>query len=426
MLFFSGTIKTLTTAKAKLVYAQAGYVKDRIPLTGYLFFSDVEEIIADNLPEEISVFIKKIYVYKGSYVKKGDVLFETEMPGITEAIAMQEERYEEAEKSLLELEQQYEDLFLSHADRLWIDTYDKYISSVNKNYKAQIALEVEAGLQHIELIEGRIPDSIVDTDIISIQNMADQSLKEIEKAKSEMDKALKRGINKDAYEYTIQSRNYMNIKTSAYESLVKLRTVQESMKTVYAPHDGYILDVRLETGSQWDGVFPIMTISKEETDCYFQADISGISRKISVGSKVFIKSYLEEEIKSIVSNIEYDKYGNPIIYVPIEKENLAKINTMYSMLNNGVKIEVNYVSDQKTSLIPSSAIRWGKIGAYVYVPVDATDILGRSVYRLEIKPVSILDEANGFTAITGEWDGEAIIYMEDRAIDEKSEVIEYE
>ena len=88
--FFSGTIKTLTTAKVQLAAVQRGKLRDQITLTGYLAFSHTEGIAIDNPPSGISLTVTKIHVTIGSFVAAGDLLFETEISGIADSIREQE------------------------------------------------------------------------------------------------------------------------------------------------------------------------------------------------------------------------------------------------------------------------------------------------------------------------------------------------
>lgn len=74
--FFSGTVKTLTTAKVMFISPKQGKLKEQISLTGYLTFSATEGIRIASGNNGVSFPINRIYVTKGSYVKAGDILTE--------------------------------------------------------------------------------------------------------------------------------------------------------------------------------------------------------------------------------------------------------------------------------------------------------------------------------------------------------------
>ena len=108
--FFSGTVKTLTTAKVLFASVKTGKLKTQVMLTGYLTFSETQDITWENLPAGISMRVTEILIAKGQEVKTGDPLFQIEITGLSEAVKAQEKVYQEAEKGLLALENQYANL----------------------------------------------------------------------------------------------------------------------------------------------------------------------------------------------------------------------------------------------------------------------------------------------------------------------------
>lgn len=134
--FFSGTVKTLTTAKVLFASVKTGKLKTQVMLTGYLAFSETQDITWDNLPAGISMRVTEILIAKGQEVKTGDPLFQIEITGLSEAVKAQEAVYQEAEKGLLALENQYANLRLTRADQNWIDAYDAlYTARQNSHFR---------------------------------------------------------------------------------------------------------------------------------------------------------------------------------------------------------------------------------------------------------------------------------------------------
>jgi len=79
-MFFSGTIKTISTAKVKLVTAKQGKLEEEIKLSGNLTFPETEDVKLA-LASDQSVTIKRVRVAKGRRIAAGDVLFEAEVSG---------------------------------------------------------------------------------------------------------------------------------------------------------------------------------------------------------------------------------------------------------------------------------------------------------------------------------------------------------
>ncbi len=63
-MFFSGTIKTISTAKVKLVTAKQGKLEEEIKLSGNLTFPETEDVKLA-LASDQSVTIKRVRVAKG-------------------------------------------------------------------------------------------------------------------------------------------------------------------------------------------------------------------------------------------------------------------------------------------------------------------------------------------------------------------------
>ena len=76
-MFFSGTIRTITTAKVRVVTAKTGKLEEQIDLTGKLVFPQTQEFFVTGIPDERSLTVKRVRVSVGRRVKAGDTLFET-------------------------------------------------------------------------------------------------------------------------------------------------------------------------------------------------------------------------------------------------------------------------------------------------------------------------------------------------------------
>ena len=102
-MFFSGTIKTISTAKVKLVTAKQGKLEEEIKLSGQLTFPEKEDVKLE-LSSDQSVTIKRVRVAKGRRISAGDVLFEAEVSGYDKEMESLRGDYDDAQKKLLELE----------------------------------------------------------------------------------------------------------------------------------------------------------------------------------------------------------------------------------------------------------------------------------------------------------------------------------
>lgn len=153
-MFFSGTIKTISTAKVKLVTAKQGKLEEEIKLSGQLTFPEKEDVKLE-LSSDQSVTIKRVRVAKGRKISAGDVLFEAEVSGYDKEMESLRSDYDDAQKKLLELERKNGDLRLKRTEEIWIEAYDALGKSKDELAQAQTNLEVAAKLAGVKLIDGR-------------------------------------------------------------------------------------------------------------------------------------------------------------------------------------------------------------------------------------------------------------------------------
>ena len=72
-MFFSGTIRTLTTPKIRFAQVRMGKMEQETELTGKVVFPEEEEFRI-SLPEGVSLTLTRVHAAAGDRVKKGDTL----------------------------------------------------------------------------------------------------------------------------------------------------------------------------------------------------------------------------------------------------------------------------------------------------------------------------------------------------------------
>lgn len=424
--FFSGTIKTLTTAKAVFITPQQGKLKDQISLTGYLNFSETDGIRIGTDNVDISFPVNRIGVTKGSYVKAGEVLMEVDITGVDTSMSDIETIYQDTQEELLALEREYPNLRISRTDQDWLNAYDGLLAAKDASFEAHLHLDVMARKYGVTLIDGRIPDDAIQEEMIAAQATADQADTGVQTAQTNMNKAARSGIRDEVYEYTMKHRNLVNTMTQAYESLVVLGTLRESRGLIVAPHDGYILDVHVGEGESWSGTTAAFTMSAAGSDCYLRAYLPQNSRTIALGTQVFVTGMESMQVKTQVAATGYDSDGIPIVDVALNPSDIAVLGAPYGLLNNGVQLSINYVASSSMLLIPVSAVRGHGDERYVYTAKKERNSFGQEVYIVDKVSITVVDETNEYVSVSSKDRIGQIIYMEDRAIAEGSEVIPYE
>lgn len=424
--FFSGTVKTLTTAKAMFISPQQGKLKEQISLTGYLMFSETEDIQMTGVPEGITFPVKRIHVTRGSQVHAGDILFEVDISSINTAIAQNQTSYQNAQKELLSLERQYPNLRISRTDQEWLNAYDVLLSAKNASYEAHLALDVLAQKNDVTLEDGKLPADAINEELLAAQSDADQADAQVQQAQSAMDKADRLGISDNAYQYTMQRRALEATMTQAYRSLVVLRSLQDYSGLIAADHDGYILDIQITEGEHWNGSGAAMVMSAENAECYLRACLPQNARSIAVDTQVTVTGLESTQLKTRVLAVGYEANGDPVIDVALKTGDISTLGTAYGLLNNGIRMTINYVAPSSSILIPVSAVRGHGTERYVYSIAENRNSFGKTIYVIEKKEVTVLDESSEYVSVSSSSNVGRIVYMEDRSITERSEVIPYD
>ena len=336
--FFSGTIKTLTTPKVMITQPKQGRLKEEIALTGYLTFSETADINLPDVPEGVTLTITKINVAPGIYVQEGDVLFETRFTGAQTMIVAQEKIYTDAQLELLELEKNNNNLRLHRNDESWLAAYDALVLAYDVRHTAQIALEVEAQLQGVELVNGRLPDGVTDQTLLALQSAVDTADQDVQAALAGMDKADRLGIADEAYQYVMKRRELEGQMAQATQQIVTLRTFERSSSQICATQSGYVTEVHVTVGQSWDGRSAALTMSATDATILLRADSTNASRAISEGAVVNISGRYGSAVKTSVNAVGYDSMGNPYIDAIVQQRDMTSLDTPETIMIYGTVI----------------------------------------------------------------------------------------
>lgn len=424
--FFSGTIKTLTTPKVMITQPKQGRLKEEIALTGYLTFSDTADITLPDVPEGVTLTITKINVAPGIYVQEGDVLFETQFTGAQTMIAAREKIYTDAQLELLELERANNDLRLHRNDENWLTAYDTLVLAYDVRHTAQIALEVEAQLQGVELVNGRLPDGVTDQTLLALQSAVDTADQDVQAALAGMDKADRLGIADEAYQYVMKRRELEGQMTQVTQQIVTLRAFERSSSQICATQSGYVTEVHVTVGQNWDGRSAALTMSATDATILLRADSTNASRAISEGAVVNISGRYGSTVKTSVNAVGYDSMGNSYIDAIVQQSDMTSLDTPANLMSMGITLRINYTAGSSTYLLPASAVRSSGDQRSVYTLKKVENSFGQITLIVEEQPVTVLDESGDTVAVTGVPDHAMIAYMEDRAIGPGSEVMAYD
>ena len=416
-MFFSGTIKTISTAKVKLVTAKQGKLEEEIKLSGNLTFPETEDVKLA-LASDQSVTIKRVRVAKGRRVAAGDVLFEAEVSGYDKEMESLRGEYDAAQKELMELERKNGDVRLKRTEEIWVEAYDALAKSKEDCMTAQTQLEVAAKLAGVTLSGGRLPSGAAQKAVDAAQAAQDEAQKKFNSAN-------RLGISENVINYITQSRQLNEKLATTQEKITALDVLAQQARQVTAPHDGYIVEINVKAGDSYDGKTAALVISSESGDAVLRADTSKIEKKIDKGTQVTVKRDSDKTLTKKVTDSGVNEEGKRYIDVKLTDKDITNLGGGAALFSAAVEMTASYRASSSTTLLPASAVRGSGDSRYVYIVSEESNALGQSVLKVKKQDVKVLSEVGSTVSIQDDLSRQRVAYMEDRAISDGSEVMVY-
>lgn len=423
-MFFSGTIKTISTAKVKLVTAKQGKLEEEIKLSGNLTFPQTEDVKLA-LASDQSVTIKRVRVAKGRRVAAGDVLFEAEVSGYDKEMESLRGEYDAAQKELMELERKNGDVRLKRTEEIWVETYDALAKSKEDCMTAQTQLEVAAKLAGVTLSGGRLPSGETDETLTAAQKAVDAAQAAQDEAQKKFNSANRLGISENVINYITQSRQLNEKLATTQEKITALDVLAQQARQVTAPHDGYIVEINVKAGDSYDGKTAALVISSESGDAVLRADTSKIEKKIDKGTQVTVKRDSDKTLTKKVTDSGVNEEGKRYIDVKLTDKDITNLGGGAALFSAAVEMTASYRASSSTTLLPASAVRGSGDSRYVYIVSEESNALGQRVLKVKKQDVKVLSEVGSTVSIQDDLSRQRVAYMEDRAISDGSEVMVY-
>ena len=156
-MFFSGTIKTITTAKVKLTQGKSGRLEEKVELNGVLTFPEVERV-RFALAEGQSLTITKVNARAGYTVKAGDVIVEARVADYANTMKQYQSDYDGALDQLLLLESKNANLRLRSSDERYAECYFALRDAKKATVAAKVEMDAMLNREHLTLPESGLPE----------------------------------------------------------------------------------------------------------------------------------------------------------------------------------------------------------------------------------------------------------------------------
>ena len=432
-MFFSGTIKTISTAKVKLVTAKQGKLEEEIKLSGNLTFPETEDVKLALASDQSVPVVEEIarqneWIAAGHFSlanAAGDVLFEAEVSGYDKEMESLRGEYDAAQKELMELERKNGDVRLKRTEEIWVEAYDALAKSKDDCMTAQTQLEVAAKLAGVTLSGGRLPSGETDETLTAAQKAVDAAQAAQDEAQKKFNSANRLGISENVINYITQSRQLNEKLATTQEKITALDVLAQQARQVTAPHDGYIVEINVKAGDSYDGKTAALVISSESGDAVLRADTSKIEKKIDKGTQVTVKRDSDKTLTKKVTDSGVNEEGKRYIDVKLTDKDITNLGGGAALFSAAVEMTASYRASSSTTLLPASAVRGSGDSRYVYIVSEESNALGQRVLKVKKQDVKVLSEVGSTVSIQDDLSRQRVAYMEDRAISDGSEVMVY-
>ena len=206
-MFFSGTIRTITTAKVRFTNARQGKFEMNTDLTGKISFGDTEDLTLD-VPADQSLTVTRLFVKAGQQVKAGDELLSASVADYDKTLKTLQSDYDTAQASLRDLVRKNGEVRLTRNETAWMDAY--YAAQTASQALRDCRVEVQALLELEKLTmpeKGGYPEGASDDLKTAID--AQTAAEAANTAASDKLDALNRyAINETDWTYLTQKKDY--------------------------------------------------------------------------------------------------------------------------------------------------------------------------------------------------------------------------
>lgn len=436
-MFFSGTVRTITTPKVKIVTTKQGKLEQTASLTAKLVFPEKEDFRLEDAMG-VTLLVDKLYVRAGYAVKEGDILFTGVVTDYDEKMDKLKSDYDEKAVKLADLERQND-------KRVRVTTrtglYNAMVGTRSALHEKTIAMRValqqegvtltpqptEEGAQPVDWVaEARgqgASEQLLELirQVIEAQTAADQA----ETAFYESGKDWKLAVTDETWKYIIERDQLLDQMENLNQQMVELELLKDRLTTVRAPRDGYITELNVKAGEAYDGKSAAYALNAAEVQPVLRADISEIKLSIQEGSAVNIK-YDYREITTQVSAVGLDGQGKKYADIAVTDEMIQAKGGIYGLTLNDTTASVSTRASQSTTLIPASAVRSeGEGNDYVFqIGYKYGSFTGNSMYVTKTQ-VTVLGRSDKLVSVAEDLYGVQLADKEDRAISDGATVMEY-
>ena len=423
-IFFSGTVRTLTTPKVRFAPAKMGKFEQSTNLTGKVVFPAEEEVRVA-VPEGLSLTVTRVKAAAGDKVKAGETLMTAK---VTDADKKQEslrKDYETARSSLRNLEKKYGDLHLSRNEQKWRAAWEAEQEATGAERDARVNLQVLLRQAGLELTDGALPEK-ADDEIREAYAAWEKEEAAWQEKQQEL-KALERyAIQDDIWSDLRKMEEYRQTMADCETQLTDLEILKKQAESITAPHGGYISQISVEKGSSVDAETVLLKMTAEDSDPVIRAELGDLKQTVEKGAAILVDSDSWGRTETKVVDTGLTLEGHAYVDCAITRDVRYALGSVAAMMKSDIKLILSSRAKESTCLLPASAVRGSGSDRYVYIGVRESSTFGGSRLKCQKSSVTVLGESGSTVSVAEDLTYQQVLYMEDRALSEGTVVMSYD
>jgi len=422
-MFFASTIRTIATAKVKIVTPKQGKLTQTIELASQIHFPASDDVYVEGAGDA-TISVTSVKVQVGYEVEAGDVIFEAEVTDFDRTMETLREAYETAEESLQAVLDR--DVRLRRTEEAWGEAYEALTAAKEAYLDASLAFKARAVIENLTIgDDGTLPEGASEG-LIQMYDALVQAESALETAQADMDAAERYTVSDDARSYITDKIKYQGELAEAEQEMLDLTVLNERVKSVAAQEDGYITELNVKAGESFSPASPAYAVCPAEEVVSLRADTTEVELNISKGMTAYLTDKSGNELELEVTAVGVTLTGGTYADVELEKSDIKDMGGVYALAAAGdVTMKLEYKAKQATTLLPSAAVRGSGDDRYVYTLQTETSSFGTSKTVTVRTDVTVLAESDGTVSISEDLSWTQVAYMEDRSISEGDAVMAY-
>jgi len=420
-MFFSGTVRTITTPKVRLFTPKKGKLEERIKLSCKPAFPNTEPV-SFGLSDGITLSIVKVNSRAGYTVTAGEVIVEAKVADFDSKYKQYQSDYDAAAAQLLSIESKNRKTRITQRDQAYADAYYGMQSARHDMVDKEIEMDTLLSREKLERTKTGYPEGASDALKKAIDAWRSAS-EVLEKAQAEMDDVSRYNIDETVWTYITERKEQQEKLEEAEKGLRTLVALNDNAKAIVAPHDGYLAEMKVNVGDSYDGTQELFTITPEDALPTLRADLSNVSRTVTEGMNVSMEN--NTDISSKVVGIGTDTENKKYADIEMTREIINAVGSVYSIMENGTNMVLVYNARESTTLLDTNVVRGSNPEYFVYVAKRNEGAFAGDTYKVEEKKVKVLAMTAEKVSVQDDLSAYVLAYGEDRTISNGDTVMEY-